>query len=73
MTNNSRTNECDDIYDIASGVQELETPTNHELLDAADNFYHAANCYDRNGDRKMAAKCYTLAGEFYMSIADSNN
>ena len=69
---NSPPSECEELYTTASMIESISNPTNEEILDAAMTFYDAAQCFDKSGDRKRAASAFTLAGEFYLSIAENS-
>ena len=69
---NSDQSDCEALYSTASMIETISNPTNEEILDAALTFYDAAQCYDKNGDRKRAASCFTLAGEFYLTVEENS-
>lgn len=62
--------ECEELFTLASELEELEAPTNDQIEEAAETFAEAAKCFDRNGDRVRSAKCFALAGEFFLVIDD---
>lgn len=69
---NSDQSECEALYSTASMIETISNPTNEEILDAARMFYDSAMCFDKQGDRKRSASCFTLAGEFYLSVEENS-
>ena len=73
LTNNdSDFSECEELYSSASMIENITKPTNDEIQDAAVTFFDAAQCFDKQGDRKRAASAFTLAGEFYLAIEENS-
>lgn len=68
----SEISECEELYSTASMIEGISNPTNEEIQDAAMTFFDAAQCFDKQGDRKKAATSFTLAGEFFLSIEENN-
>jgi tetratricopeptide (TPR) repeat protein len=63
--------ECEELFNAALMIEQIQNPTNEEILDAALSFYDSAQCFDNKGERSKSAKCYTLAGEFYLAIEEN--
>ncbi|MHA2365752.1 MAG: hypothetical protein ACXAC7_17470, partial [Candidatus Hodarchaeales archaeon] len=64
--------ECEEILKEGTDLSEIDNPTNEQLFDTAQSFFESALCFDRNGKRILAAKYFTLAADFFMTIAEED-